>query len=73
MDADVATITRDELKQWMDTGRSFTLVEVLPAFQYRQAHLPGAVNIPPGEVRARAPQLVPDKDADIVVYCGAYT
>jgi rhodanese-related sulfurtransferase len=73
LESDVATISRDELKQWLDSGRGFNLVEVLPEFQYRQAHLPGAVNIPPGQVRALAPRLLPDKDAEIVVYCGAYT
>jgi rhodanese-related sulfurtransferase len=73
MESDVATIGKDELKQWMDSGREFKLVEVLAEFQYRQGHLPGAVNIPPGEVRALAPKLLPDKDADIVVYCGAFT
>lgn len=73
MESDVATISKDELKQWMDSGRPFRLVEVLPEFQYRHGHLPGAVNIAPGEVRALAPRLLPDKDEDIVVYCGAFT
>jgi len=70
---DVATITKDELQQWMSSGRKFRLAEILPAFQYQKAHLPGAVNIPPGEVRALAPTLLPDTDEDIVVYCGAFT
>jgi rhodanese-related sulfurtransferase len=36
---------------------------------YDDAHLPGAVNLPPGRVAELAPRLLPDKDAEIVVYC----
>jgi rhodanese-related sulfurtransferase len=69
---DLATIGKDELKGLIDRG-AVTLVEILPEFRYQESHLPGALNIPPGEVRARAPELLPDKDAEIVVYCGGPT
>ena len=69
---DVATIKRDELKPLIDSDR-VTLVEVLPEFRYRQGHLPGALNMPPGQVRELAPRLLPDKNADVVVYCGGST
>ena len=42
-----ATISRDELKQKMDRGEKFMLVETLAATGYEHAHLPGAVNLPP--------------------------
>lgn len=63
------TISRDDLKGKMDRGEDFTLVETLPAAAYHQAHLPGAINLPPGQVQELAPQLLPDKSAEIVVYC----
>ncbi len=69
----VATITRDELKAKMDRGDDFALVETLPASYYRHTHLPGAVNLPPDEVEPLAPTLLPDKNADIVVYCAKPT
>jgi rhodanese-related sulfurtransferase len=69
----VATITREELKRKVDSGGGFTLVETLPEFMYQQGHLPGAVNLPPSKVKELAPTLLPDKDADIVVYCGGPT
>ena len=69
----LTTITRDELKQRMDRGEQFTLVETLPEFMYKQWHLPGAINLPPNEVQQRAPVVLPDKDAEIVVYCGGFT
>ena len=36
---------------------------------YADAHLPGAINIPPGQVDRLAPQLIPDQDSPVVVYC----
>jgi rhodanese-related sulfurtransferase len=67
------TISRDELKRKIDRGERFTLVETLPEFMYKQLHLPGAINLPPNEVQQRAASVLPDKDAEIVVYCGGFT
>ncbi len=67
----MATISRDELRSKLDRGDEFLLVETLPEEQYRHTHLPGAINLPPDEVRESAPELLPDKHADIVVYCGS--
>jgi rhodanese-related sulfurtransferase len=69
----VATISRDELKQKIDRGDRFVLVETLPEYLYQQGHLPGAVNLPPAQVRQRAAQVLPDKGAEVVVYCGGPT
>ncbi len=65
----VATISRDDLKMKIDRGEQFQLVETLPAVSYDHAHLPGAINLPPDQVTQLAPTLLPDKAADIVVYC----
>lgn len=69
----VATITRDQLQRKLEHGGNVTLVETLPESHYHEAHLPGAINLPPDRVREMAPQLLPDKDAEIVVYCGGPT
>ena len=65
----VETISRDELKQKMEGGDRFVLVETLSATAFEHAHLPGAVNLPPDRVKELAGKLLPDKSADIVVYC----
>lgn len=49
------------------------LLEALPAKYYEQGHLPGALHFPHDEARARAGDLVPDKTAEIVVYCASDT
>jgi rhodanese-related sulfurtransferase len=37
---------------------------------YAHSHLPAAINIPPGQVDAeRLPRRIPDRAAEIVVYC----
>ncbi len=69
----VHTISRKDLKDKLDRGDDFVLVETLSEEQYRHAHLPGAVNLPPKRVRELAPQLLPDKEADVVVYCSSPT
>jgi rhodanese-related sulfurtransferase len=69
----VATITRDELQMKIARGDKFTLAETLSAENYHQAHLPGAINLPPDQVEQLAPTLFPDKSAEIVVYCASIT
>ncbi len=49
--------------------KGIKVVETLAPDRYREAHLPGALNIPPEKVRELAPQLLPNKDAEIVTYC----
>jgi rhodanese-related sulfurtransferase len=68
-----STIDRDELKLKIDRGDDFYLVETLPVEAYRHAHLPGAINLPPDRVGELASSVLPDKTADIVVYCASPT
>ena len=68
----VATISREELKEKLERGDEFFLLEILPEKYYRRAHLPGAMNLPPDRVSEVAPELVPDKNAEVVVYCGSF-
>jgi rhodanese-related sulfurtransferase len=71
--ANIGSITRDELKQKIDRKENFHLVEALAPEKFIQAHLPAAINIPYDRVRELAPQLLPDKNAEIVTYCAAVT
>ena len=69
----VKTISRDDLREKIDRGDKFSLVETLPNVAYQHAHLPGAINMPPDRVTDLASSLLPDKSADIVVYCASPT
>jgi rhodanese-related sulfurtransferase len=69
----VQSISRDELKQKIDRKDGFFLVETLSRVAYQHAHLPGAVNLPPDQIHELAPTLLPERNAEIVVYCASPT
>ncbi|HSE23558.1 MAG TPA: rhodanese-like domain-containing protein [Pyrinomonadaceae bacterium] len=69
----VSTISRDELKKKIDRKDPFILVETLATGAYDHAHLPGAINLPPDQISILAPKLLPNKEAEIVVYCASPT
>jgi rhodanese-related sulfurtransferase len=64
----VSTISRDELTEKIARRDKFRLVEVLPEQEYHQAHLPGAINLPPGQLSALALKRLRDREAEIVLY-----
>ena len=67
----VEIISRAELKAKIDRRDHFFLVETLPEIAYQHAHLPGAINLPPDKLKELATRLLPDKNAEIVVYCAS--
>ena len=66
------TINREDLKKKIDSSEKFILVDVLSVQHFSEEHLPGAINIPLGEIEAKAAEILPDKDAEIIVYCASF-
>jgi rhodanese-related sulfurtransferase len=66
------TISRDDLIRELRTRRAI-LVDVLSPESFATRHIESAINLPVAEVPRRAPQLLPDRSAPIVVYCGGPT
>jgi rhodanese-related sulfurtransferase len=66
-----ATISTEQLKAKLGRNDGIKLVETLAPERYREAHIPGAMNIPPEKIRELAPRLLPNKDAEIVTYCSS--
>lgn len=64
----VRPIERDEVRTKIEQGTA-VVIEALPASYYEEAHLPGALNLPHDEVDTLAPTLLPDKGAEVIVYC----
>jgi rhodanese-related sulfurtransferase len=64
-----STISTKDQKSKLDKKQGITVVETLAPERYREAHIPGALNIPPEKIKELAPQLLPNKDAVIVTYC----
>ncbi|MGH3072419.1 MAG: rhodanese-like domain-containing protein [Gaiellaceae bacterium] len=65
----MSVITLAALQARIAANPDLVLVEALPAKYYAHSHLPGAINIAHDEVDELAPTLLPDREAEIVVYC----
>jgi rhodanese-related sulfurtransferase len=59
-----------EVKQRLDAGQNFTLVDVREDNEWERGHLPGAVHLGKGIIERDIEQVIPDKSAEIVLYCG---
>jgi rhodanese-related sulfurtransferase len=67
---EIPTVTVDELCRKLDTGDSFVLVDALAPMVYAHSHLPGAINLPPvGLDPEQVLRRIPDRHAEIIVYC----
>lgn len=64
-----ATIGRAELASRLSGPSPPALFEVLPRGYWRKHHLPGAISAPPAEAVGVITAAVPDRRAEIVVYC----
>ena len=69
----VKIITRNELQARLGANPALVLLEALPEKYYSDWHLPGARHFPHDQARTLAPSVVPDKAAEIVVYCASRT
>jgi len=57
------------LKEKIERGDDFVLLEVLSEASYDRAHLPGAIRY---QDKGMIPDLLPDKTAEVVAYCSNY-
>jgi len=70
--ADPHDVTRDELVAALRTRR-VTLVDVLSPESFAARHIPGAINVPVADLAHRAREVLHDRHAPIVAYCGGPT
>ncbi len=76
-------ITIAELRALYDYGKDFLLVDVRPAYEYRDGHLPKAVqlefdlseqsSLKPDKSQQLVKLLGPNKNRAIVIYCRNYS
>ena len=62
-------ISTEGLKAKLERKETIKLIETLAPERYREAHIPGALNIPPEQIKELAPKMLPDKNAEIITYC----
>jgi phage shock protein E len=61
-------IGADEAKDMME-GKDVIILDVRSREDYQREHIPGAVSLPNDEVEEGAENVLPDKDAIILIYC----
>lgn len=61
-------ITAEEAKKMMDEG-NVTVVDVRTASEYADGHIPGALLVPNETIADEASEMLPDKDAVLLVHC----
>ena len=62
-------ITPQEAKKIMDSQEEHIILDVREQEEYDSGHIPGAILIPYTEIENKAKEMLPDKDAQILVYC----
>ena len=67
LDADTYTITPNQLKEMMNAGKPFILLDVREKWEYEMVHLEGAMLIPLGELPRRFREVTPA--VEVIVYC----
>ena len=65
----VPEVTVDEVKNRLERGEKWTLLDVREREEYREGHLDGAIPLPRGFLEIRVEEAVPDKSAPIIAYC----
>src|SRR5712692_2470450 len=59
-----------EVKQRLDRGDKFLLVDVREESEWARGRLPGAMHLSKGIIERDIETTIPDKAAPIVLYCG---
>lgn len=66
----VREINVEQVKNRLDRGEKFILVDVREESEYAKDHLPGAIHLGKGIIERDIEARVSDLGAEIVLYCG---
>lgn len=62
-------ISAHELWAQIETSTATLIVDVRTPEEFVSGHVPGAINVPIGELESRLGELSPHREAGVVVYC----
>ena len=65
----VNKITSDQALEDFNSKKGYIIVDVRTKQEFDEAHIPGAINIPNEEITDTKPELLPDLNQDIYIYC----
>jgi len=66
----VKETTVDEVKQKLDSGEKFMLVDVREESEFAKDHLPSAIHLGKGVIERDIEARVPDLNTPLILYCG---
>src|SRR5687768_6007461 len=66
----VRECTVADVKQMLDRGQEFHLVDVREESEWAAGHLPKAMHLGKGIIERDIEEKIPDHSAEIVLYCG---
>lgn len=66
----VKETTVDDVKQKLDDGEKFLLVDVREESEFAKDHLPGAIHLGKGVIERDIETRLPDLNTPMVLYCG---
>jgi len=67
--AEYHKITAAQAKERMDSGDDLIVLDVRTQEEYDAGHIENAVLLPNETISDTEPDLLPDKDAEILIYC----
>jgi rhodanese-related sulfurtransferase len=66
----VKELTVDQVKAKLDRGEKFHLVDVREDTEWAKDHVSGAIHLGKGVIERDIEQRIPEKSAEIILYCG---
>ncbi|MCS7016575.1 MAG: rhodanese-like domain-containing protein [Gemmatales bacterium] len=66
----IRELTIEQVCEKLRRGDRFYLIDVREESEYARDHIPGAIHLSKGVIERDIERLIPDGDAEIVLYCG---
>lgn len=67
--APVRDVTQQQVLEATQSQTPPLILDVRTPAEYASGHVPGAVNIPHGEVAARSDEIAAHREREVIVYC----
>ena len=62
-------ISQDKAMQMMQEQEDYLIVDVRRPDEFAEGHIAGAINVPNEDITDEMPELLPDKDQLLLIYC----
>ena len=69
---DIDVVDYDEFRR-RRADPSVAVIDVLPPATYKHSHIPGAKSLPLVHLQELAPDVLLDKQQELILYCASFT